>query len=51
VSDSDIQVCIDDVKEVLDLFGKLDPRKKEIALAALKGMTLVSECDKKAVQS
>ena len=51
MSDSETQAYIDDVKQVLDLFGKLDTRKKEIALAALKGMTLVSECDKKAVQS
>jgi len=36
-------ITIDEVKAVLDLFSKLDNSKKEIALAALTGMVLVSE--------
>jgi hypothetical protein len=42
-------VNIEDVKEVLDLISKLNQREKELALAALKGMTLMSECGVKAV--
>ena len=46
--EKEVSINIQDVKEVLELFGKLDDRKKEIALAALTGMTLVVDCDKSA---
>lgn len=42
-----LSIDIKDVKDVLELFSKLDTHKKEIALAALTGMVLVSDCENK----
>jgi CRISPR/Cas system-associated endonuclease Cas3-HD len=40
-------VTVNEVKAILDLFSKLDNKKKELALAALTGMVLVAEADQK----
>lgn len=42
-----VNINIQDAQKVLELFSKLDNKKKEIALATLTGMVLVTECDKK----
>ncbi|MGI5882901.1 MAG: hypothetical protein ACOX7L_07500 [Dethiobacteria bacterium] len=47
--DTAIKASIEDIKEILTLFGKLSDRDKELALASLKGMTLVTECNRKEV--
>jgi hypothetical protein len=39
-------VNVGDIKTILDLFSKLDDKKKEIALAALTGMVLAVEAEK-----
>lgn len=40
-------VAMDDIRAILDLFGKLDSKKRELALAALTGMVLAAEADGK----
>lgn len=42
----DVKETIEDLQEMKELIGKLDPEQKKIVLATVKGAVLMAECER-----